>query len=113
MTGPDQRLSDEAARRRRELRWEQAQHAATRAVLGETNQMLLGVYLRERLADPRDFDVYIGMDAVVDERGRIVWTRVDLLISELLAARPHLAATREELPWQRGVSAVDWFSTGT
>lgn len=102
----DASLAAEAARRRVELR-------DTRAALTDANRMLLGVFLRDRLADPADFDVYIGAGAVTDSRGRILWARVDLLLDELLKAKPHLAAPEGAVPLRRGVSAVDFFTAGT
>lgn len=75
--------------------------------------MLLGVFLRDRLADPADFDIYIGLAAVTDPGGRIVWARVDLMLAELLASKPHLAAPEGSVPLRRGVSAVDFFTAGT
>lgn len=99
------RLSDEAARWRKTAQ-------ERRNALEEANQMLLGVYLRERLADPSDFHLFVGIESVTDRSGRIVWTRVDTLLDELLAMKPHLA-TRAETPWSRGTTAVDWFLSGT
>lgn len=92
----DASLAAEAARRRVELR-------EARAALAEANRMLLGVFLRDRLADPADFEVYVGAGAVVDRRGAIVWGRVDQLLEELLAAKPYLAASDGAAPLRRGV----------
>lgn len=72
--------------------------------------MLLGVYLRGRLRDPSDFEVFVGMSAVVGHRGAIVWERVRILVDELLAAKPHLAAAPDGLPVREGVSAVEFFT---
>lgn len=109
----EQRLRDECARWRRSLREEEARHASTRTVLEDANRMLLTVYLQERLADPRDFDVYIGLDRVVDGAGRIVWARVGGLIDELLRERPHLAAPEFSDPRWWGRSALQWVAEGT
>lgn len=79
-------------------------------MIAEQNAMLLGIFLQEKLADPSDFDNFVGMDLVVDGAGRIVWRRVVLLVDELLAAKPHLAATPFEGPFGKGRSAVEWFS---
>lgn len=106
----EQRLADEAARWRKSLREEQARHDATRSVLLQANRQLLGVYLRERFRDPGDFDLLVGIDLVVDERGAIVWRRVVAFVDELLAAKPHLAATPDGLPVRGGVSAVEFFT---
>lgn len=94
-------LADEAARWRRSYR-------EAREVIAEQNRMLLGVVLREKLADPSDFDTYIGAEAVTDVSGRIVWRRLVLLVDELLERKPHLAATPVEDPFRRGSSPVDW-----
>lgn len=109
----EQRLSDEAARWRRALREEEARHSNTAAVLRETNRWFLRAYLRERMADPHDFEVYVTLQAVLDDAGAIVWERVDLLVNELLAERPHLAAPTEPGSLPRVVSAVRWLTTGT
>ncbi len=106
-------LADEAARHRRNLREEESRHAITRASLDEANRRLLAMCLREHLADPRDFELHIKMSAVVDSRGRIVWTRVGALLAELLQERPHLAAPRDALPWNQAQSTLEWFATGT
>ncbi|WP_139327546.1 hypothetical protein [Microbacterium sp. RURRCA19A] len=99
-------LASEAARRRIELR-------EARAALEEANLMLLGVFLRDRLRDPRDFDFVGGLAAVLDRRGAIVWTRVDELLTALLQDRPHLAAPEEPGPLRRGVSALEFFTAET
>lgn len=89
----DTRLSDEAARRRRQLREEQERHAVTRTALREANRLLLRLALHGRLADPSDFEIYTGgLGAVIDDAGRLVWSRVGLLVDELLRSRPHLGA---------------------
>ena len=106
----EQRLADEAVRWRKSLREEQERHDVTRGVLLQANRQLLGVYLRERFRDPGDFDLLVGMDMVVDARGAIVWRRVVALVDELLAAKPHLAATPDGLPVRGGASAVEFFT---
>ena len=79
-------------------------------MLLQANRQLLGVYLRERFRDPGDFDLLVGIDLVVDERGAIVWRRVVAFVDELLAAKPHLAATPDGLPVRGGASAVEFFT---
>lgn len=103
---PEQRLSDEAAR------WRKSYREAS-AALEDANRMLLGVYLRERLTDPTDFEMYVGLAAVVDQRGAIVWTRVNTLLRELLASKPHLAAPLSADPSRSALSAVQWLATET
>mgnify|MGYP001295357878 CR=1 FL=1 len=90
---PEQALSDEAARWRRALREEETRHRVTRAVLRETNRILLGIWLQVRLADPSDFDLTVGIDAITDPDGSIDWNRAERRVAELLALKPHLAAT--------------------
>ncbi|WZH38757.1 MAG: hypothetical protein PIR02_08800 [Microbacterium enclense] len=107
----DESLAAEAARRRRELREEQDRHAVTRDVLTVTNRLLLTVYLRERLADPADFLMVVGMP--VDDRGAIVWERVDVLVDELLRARPHFAAPEPVDGRVRSLGALQWFTERT
>lgn len=106
-------LAAEAARWRRALREEEARHAESAAVLLETNRWFLRTYLRERMADPHDFEVYVSLEDVVDKFGAIVWERVDLLVNELLAERPHLAAPTGDDERPRATSAVQWLMTGT
>lgn len=92
----DQRLADEAARRRKELREEQARHAVTRQALREANRTAVRLSLQGRLVEPRDFEVYVGVDTVTDDDGRIEWARVETLVDELIAQRPHLATRRTQ-----------------
>ncbi|WP_372968537.1 hypothetical protein [Microbacterium sp.] len=105
---PEQRLQDEAARWRKTLREEQARHAATRTALRDANRLLLRAALHERLADPRDFDVYVGIDSVTDAGGRLVWPRVFLLVDALTAERPHLATPRRLCDADPEPSALPW-----
>lgn len=106
----DATLAAEAARRRRELRAEEARHRETRDVLDHANQMLLGLWLRDFLTDPTDFDTWIGRAAVTDRSGRIDWSRARLLIDELLDAKPHLAApTAAALP-RPGARGLHWLT---
>ncbi|MDU0325297.1 hypothetical protein RWH43_00875 [Microbacterium sp. KSW2-21] len=109
----DESLASEAARRRRELREEQGRHATTRALLESANRLLLTVALCDRLADPRDFDLIVGMGQVVNARGSIDWARVDALVEVLLDERPHLAAPRTEAPWRPGSTALQWMQAET
>ncbi|MGA1826997.1 hypothetical protein [Microbacterium sp.] len=102
----ERRLSEEAARWRRELR-------STQSALADANRMLLGIYLRGRLADPTDFDIYVDADTIIDRTGRIVWARVDALLEELLSSKPYLAAPVTTDPWPRGQSALSWLTTET
>jgi hypothetical protein len=100
----DRRLSEEAAKWRR-------RYVATREVCDEQAEMLLAIVLRERLADPSDFHVFIGIDAVRDAAtGGIRWARLDDLVDELLDTKPHLAAGN---PWKPGTRAVEFFKTET
>ncbi|WP_315551975.1 hypothetical protein [Microbacterium aurum] len=100
----DVSLAAEAARYRHERN-------EARALVAEQNRVLLWVFLAERMADPADFTDRVDISLVLDARGRIVWSRVDALLEELLASRPHLAATPTDSgPFARGVSAVEWFT---
>jgi hypothetical protein len=110
---PEQRLADEAARWRKSLREEEARHAGTVAVLRETNRWFLRAYLRERMLDPHDFETIVPLDDVVDESGAIVWERVDLLVNEVLAERPHWGTPSGDGSRPRATSAVQWLLTGT
>ena len=87
------RTVDEAARWRRTLREEQIRHRATRAILRETNRILLGIWLQDRLADPSDFELTVGIEAITDPDGSIDWNKAERRVDELLALKPHLAAT--------------------
>lgn len=92
MTGRSgESLAAEAARRRKELREEERRHAETRGALAEANRTLLIYYLREWLQDPRDFLHMVPIETVVDGAGRIVWSRVDVLVDEMLTEKPHYA----------------------
>lgn len=81
-------------------------------MIAEQNRALLEIHLRDRLADPRDFELLVGMDEVVDSSGRLIWERVESRVRVLLEQKPHLAATPHG-PFAPGVAAVDWFATGT
>lgn len=110
---PEQRLADEAARWRKSLREEQERHEVTRAVLLRTNRQLLHVFLRGRMRDPRDFEIYVeGLGKVLDSSGAIVWSRVEKLLATLLEDRPHLAAHGVP-PGDPGAGAVESVSTRT
>lgn len=88
----DESLAGEAARRRKELRDEQARHEQTLGALRAANRQLLQLALRDRLRDPGDFEIFVGIDQVVDDSGRIDWVRVNGLVDTLLEMRPHLVA---------------------
>lgn len=103
---PEQRLSDEAAR------WRKSCQEA-RSALRDANRMLLGVYLRDQLADPADFEVYVDAASVVDRSGRIVWTRVDVLVAELLTVKPHLAAPGLVAERECRPDGLPWVGTET
>lgn len=95
----DDKLAAEAARRRRQLRGEEERHEATRTALRDANRLLLRLALRDHLREPGDFVIFIGgLDVVLDEVGRLDWSRVELLLGELLVERPHLATPNSEPP---------------
>lgn len=71
----EQSLASEAAR------WRKSCQEA-RSALRDANRQLLGIYLRERLADPGDFEVYVDPGSVVDHSGRIVWEPLFVLADE-------------------------------
>lgn len=96
---PEQRFSDEAKRWRLHYR-------AAQSALHDANRMLLGVYLRERLADPSDFAVYVDLATVTDHDGRLRWDRIAVLVDELLDAKPHLATPDSGNPATRARSAL-------
>lgn len=99
-------LADEAARWRRSYR-------AAQEIIAEQNRVLLTVFLQERLADPSDFELLVGMSAVLDASGRIMWRRVEVLVDELLAQKPHLAVSPPDQPFRRGRTALEWFQQQT
>lgn len=88
----DERLAAEAASRRRALREEQEAHGRTLTALRATNRELLRVVLADRLEHPEDLELYMQLEKLTDDVGRIVWPRVDAVVSELLVERPNLAA---------------------
>lgn len=107
---PEQRLADEAGRRRKQLQEERASHELTRSVLRDVQRQAVRLALRHVLKDPRDFDVYIGVAQVVDDMGHIEWARVASLVDRLLSDRPHLGAPNARA---LALSAVNYVSTGT
>jgi len=109
----DESLAAEAARRRRELREEQARHEQTKAALLAANGLLLRAYLRERLQDPGDFLVFVGLGSVIDAEGRLLWEAVDARLTQLLAQKPHLALPENHSRSERPSSAVAFLLTGT
>lgn len=57
----------------------------------EFRQQLIRVALAGRLADPTDFDTYIGAENVLDECGRIDYNELELRVRDLLRRKPYLA----------------------
>lgn len=98
------RYSREAARWRRKLR-------VTEAALEDANRTLLTMYLRDRLIDPSDFYLHNDPARLVDQDGRIVWPRVQMLVDELVRAKPHLATPKGRDAATRDERAVSWLTT--
>jgi hypothetical protein len=113
VTRTTQELADQAARWRKTAREAQGAAAALRKVIDEQNELLLRLYLQDRLADPSDFSAYVPTSEVIDATGRIAWARVQRLVDELLAKKPHLGATHVGDPFKKGPAAVEWFSSGS
>ena len=64
----------------------------TRTALRDANRHLLRLALQDRLREPSDFVIFIGgLDVVLDDVGRVDWSRVDALLGVILEERPHLA----------------------
>jgi len=103
----------EAARRRRELRDEQAAHEQTRAQRDQLRQQLdardtadVERQLASRLEDPADFWREASLADVRGEDGRIDDARLDAAVTELLRTHRHWAkggAPRRDPDQGRGV----------
>ncbi|KJQ54663.1 hypothetical protein [Microbacterium sp. SA39] len=97
---------------RRRARAAEAQRDRLRGAVETQNQMLLGIVLRDVLADPADFARFVDVDALHSADGTLVWAEIWATLDRLLADRPYLAATATDSPRPRGRRALSWFSTG-
>ncbi len=82
--------SREAARFRRRLR-------RAEAYIAELNTFAVRVLVQDRMHDPDDFHVFIGMDKVTTDEGRIDFRELELQVADLLRRKPHLSASRGKI----------------
>lgn len=82
---PGRRATWEAAKYRRRLR-------EAEQVIAEQQTILVRVALAGRLADPADFDRFVGRENVTDRTGRIDYGELEVRLRDLLTRRPYLAA---------------------
>ncbi|MFJ4255173.1 hypothetical protein [Microbacterium sp. NPDC090003] len=97
---------------RRRARAAETQLARLRSAIVEQNRMLLGIVLRDVLADPADFARFVNVDRLYGPDGALIWGDVYAQLEQLLEARPYLAAPQSDDPRPRGRRALSWFSTG-
>lgn len=107
-----QRASAEAKRYRLELRRTQATLDRQSTVLAELQRLVIRGWLEGRLADPRDFDVHVGVATVLDADGRIDFRALALSVRDLVYRSPHLAAPGFK-PDELAAGRVESASTGT
>ncbi|WP_454113347.1 hypothetical protein [Microbacterium maritypicum] len=101
-----------AAGLRRRAQSAEAQLERMRSTVVEQNRMLLGIVLRDVLADPADFARFVDIDRLYGVDGALIWGDVYAQLEQLLAARPYLAAPPSDVPRPRGLRALSLFSTG-
>ncbi|MDR6141404.1 hypothetical protein QE375_000958 [Microbacterium foliorum] len=101
-----------AAGLRRRAQTAEAELTRVRSAVDEQNRMLLGIVLRDVLADPADFARFVNVDRLYGDDGALIWADVWVQLEQLLAARPYLAAPPSDSPRPRGRGALSWFSTG-
>lgn len=107
-----QRASAEAKRYRLELRRTQATLDRQSTVLAELQRLVIRAWLEGRLADPRDFDMHVGVARVLDTDGRVDFRALALSLRDLLYRSPHLAAPGFN-PDELTAGRVQSTSTGT
>jgi hypothetical protein len=78
----------------------------------EQNAMLLGIVLRDVLADPADFARFVDVDRLRSADGGLVWAEVRAALGVLLDERPYLAAPQTNDPRPRGRNALRSLLTG-
>ncbi|MBT2485734.1 MULTISPECIES: hypothetical protein [unclassified Microbacterium] len=101
-----------AASLRRRAQAAETQLTRLRSAIAEQNRMLLGIVLRDVLADPADFARFVDVDRLYGADGALIWADVWTQLEQLLAARPYLAAPQSDDPRPRGRRALSLFSTG-
>jgi hypothetical protein len=74
--------------------------------------MLLGILLRDALANPDDFARFVDVEQLRGSNGTLDWADVSAALAALLDTHPYLAAPPSQLPRPRGREALRSFLTG-
>jgi hypothetical protein len=88
--------SKEASDYRTKLRKEEKLAARRLEVIVEMREQLLGLWVRDLLIDPGDFEVFIGQENVAAEDERIDWREADRRVKALLRWKPHLGVASDD-----------------
>ncbi|SDL30306.1 hypothetical protein [Microbacterium azadirachtae] len=89
-TDPERRVLYDLGRKKDQLRATREELTAARELIDELRRELLHLHLSRVLLRMEDFDHFIGLENVIDARGRIAWRQVDARVRQLLARRPEL-----------------------
>lgn len=98
---------------RRRAREAEAQVESLRTAIDAQNEILLGVVLRDVLAEPADFALFVDVERLRGPSGALIWPDVYATLDRLLTDRPYLAAPASDSPRPRGRGALSWLLTGT
>lgn len=74
-----------------------AKQRRKRQTADQNLRALLERHLERWLIDPRDFDTFIGLDAVTGTDGSIDWSDLERRVQTLLQLKPHLAAAGQRI----------------
>lgn len=93
-TDPERRMLHDLGRKKEQLRTTQDELTAARELIVELRRELLHLRLTPVLLHLEDFERFIGLENVIDQRGRISWKQVDARVQGLLIQRPELGRNR-------------------
>lgn len=97
---------------RRRAQAAEAREAVLQKTVEEQTEMLLGIVLRDVLADPTDFARFVDVGRLRGPDGALRWGDVRAALAALLDERPYLAAPETDDPRPRGRSALRSLLTG-